>query len=232
MKNASPSMFAAVNHLKCSAVHATTAQCSTKELREGEVLIEIFQFIASTTLPRKGHVIREGRLVAVKSCTVEANTLGPVVLQDFDLQKSPRQRHVQRHLRHGMWRTGHLASHAQVCWRFWRVHIGDVVENLSFEQAVQVFAGADQNLPDRFVAGIVPQSKLGHGKPLFKIEDEPGIRTEDHIVVGLAGLTNIETIVWPHIQWQDGRVGAMPMSIVAIQRSLIITAPAEVTPAV
>ena len=42
-------------------------------------------------------------------------TLGPVVLQDFDLQKSPRQRHVQHHLRYGMWRTGHLASHAQVC---------------------------------------------------------------------------------------------------------------------
>ena len=37
--------------LKCSAVHATTAQCSTKELREGEVPIEIFQFIASKTSP-------------------------------------------------------------------------------------------------------------------------------------------------------------------------------------
>lgn len=35
-------------------------------------------------------------------------------------------------------------------------------------------------------------------------------------------LTNIETIVWPHIQWQDGRVGAMPRTMqrqkVAVQQ--------------
>ena len=32
-------------------------------------------------------------------------------------------------------------------------------------------------------------------------------------------LTNIETIVWPHIQGQDGRVGAMPRTMDKIRGS-------------